>query len=890
MKHPLYLALLTLGLSSAFGQISFSPSRELTNYAARPIDTTAVDLDLDGDLDIITHEEYSGWVKWYLNDGVGNFSKGGEWYPPIDTTRELWQGLGFMDYDEDGYLDILGLLETNYDTTQAICLVRGLEGATFEVGFTKILVSEYDPHTEEGELERVHVGLQDFDGDGRKDIVFQNHIVFLGDDPLIATETNVDLDRVNSWDEDLPLIDWNEDGMPDLIDLSRSQELTVRVNEGHGNFSETQIFEIPLLETVSSPYMDIYPIRSTVNKDSMELCLSYQVDDIKHLSILTRSNDGSLRVSTTVTQDELLPPEIAGSWVRGIPSERIFITTFDDRDIPEVDTYQLIWDGAQLSAEPLVSSIPSRVFIIRAMSNEDFDGNGTSDLLIETIGPDRTSTAATDEVFWLKDSIGGEYDSIRNSIVAPSFTQTLCSAPDIDFDGLPDLISLQTIRGRIDSGRLVLWKNNNNGESFTKSNLIEEENIFRVLTTFELDGSLSRLGGEFSEIDWLPGGTGMLVSRGTNPRSQDRRTVAELSYIFQTSSGDFDLIDYFKIEDTALESLYFEDLNGDGNKDLIYNKYTNQQQEDPPAIAIEIRFGSTQPRAFDAPIQVLENASLWYSIKDLDQDGDLDLLIGYSESAPLWLENKDGDFIARQELEEEPISIHHSNYAAITRLDLDGDGDLDQVAAMTTNRIREWTRMGWFENKEGHYQTNMGLDQLTPFTKTRTASRDSHLLADLDNDGVKDLVVGSSSYSRLEWFKITHAAQPPAYTAWATSKGVTGHSASPLADWDGDSWTNWEEFAFGSDPNQIDPNHPGRPQISVKEAGPTLTFSRRRDAANDGIIYQHFQSTNLRSWASWIPAEAHLAPIDEGYEKVSIPLDRPRGFFRVQPMLPAGDQ
>lgn len=312
MKHYLLLALLSLLTSSTFGQISIAPSKQISNYSTFPIDTTAIDLDLDGDLDVITREEYFSWVRWYLNDGDGNFPETLEWAPPIDASLERWQTLGYMDYDGDGNLDILGLLKLIGETSQSICLVRGLEGASFENRFTKILVHEFDPSMFQEELDPLSIPLQDFDGDGRKDIIFENHIVFLGDAALTVTPTSIDLSDFNGWEREQPFADWNGDGMPDLIGISSSSGLTVRLNEGHGNFSEKENIEVAGLGPGPFREMEMNPIKRIGDESSLELCLSYESDQIDYFAVITKETTGAT-LSGKIAQHDLLPQDIAGA-------------------------------------------------------------------------------------------------------------------------------------------------------------------------------------------------------------------------------------------------------------------------------------------------------------------------------------------------------------------------------------------------------------------------------------------------------------------------------------------------------------------------------------------------------------------------------------------------
>jgi hypothetical protein len=61
------------------GQISFGPSQEISNFINYPRNTHAVDMDGDGDLDVISREAAAVKVIWWENDGEGNFPERHVW-------------------------------------------------------------------------------------------------------------------------------------------------------------------------------------------------------------------------------------------------------------------------------------------------------------------------------------------------------------------------------------------------------------------------------------------------------------------------------------------------------------------------------------------------------------------------------------------------------------------------------------------------------------------------------------------------------------------------------------------------------------------------------------------------------------------------------------------
>ena len=212
---------------------------------------------------------------------------------------------------------------------------------------------------------------------------------------------------------------------------------------------------------------------------------------------------------------------------------------------------------------------------------------------------------------------------------------------------------------------------------------------------------------------------------------------------------------------------------------------------------------------------------------------------------------------------------------------MDGDGDLDVAAGVPTDGVAGYSRVQWWENR-GDPQFDPGSGEGLPISPARWAFRDDFRTGDFDGDGVPDLVASSSGFPRLEWFRGTRKAGVPAFSGWMAFSNLAGHSAGPLADWDGDGMANWDEFAFGSDPAASDPFHPGRPRLVRDGAGMSFTFQRRLDATTAGVSYPLERSGNLTVWDDWIPALG-VAPAPSGYEKITAPVSagEAKEFFRV---------
>ena len=143
---------------------------------------------------------------------------------------------------------------------------------------------------------------------------------------------------------------------------------------------------------------------------------------------------------------------------------------------------------------------------------------------------------------------------------------------------------------------------------------------------------------------------------------------------------------------------------------------------------------------------------------------------------------------------------------------------------------------------------------------------------------------------------------PPArpqtpYENWASSNGLSGANFGPTTDYDGDSATNFMEWAFGTNPKVASP---GSLSVNagtiIKRGSPTTlaasvgsghlaAFGRRKDYATTGLTYTVQFSNDMATWVSdWTPPT--VIADDGEIEIVTVPYPptpdgRNGSFFRV---------
>ena len=196
------------------------------------------------------------------------------------------------------------------------------------------------------------------------------------------------------------------------------------------------------------------------------------------------------------------------------------------------------------------------------------------------------------------------------------------------------------------------------------------------------------------------------------------------------------------------------DLDRDGRLDFI--ALLSQEHE------AVVAFLNRGPGIFDKKILFTAPHPHWGSsgleVVDLDQDGDLDVLFTHGDTLDAmaemrpyhglsWLENRGGlSFVHHQ------VDVYYGALRAEAG-DLDGDGDLDLVAAsyfpnLTEERRRQYKLSGlvWYEQtRPGSFQPRSLTDLPCDYITLE--------LGDTDGDGRTDIILGNFGLARegVEW-------------------------------------------------------------------------------------------------------------------------------------------
>jgi hypothetical protein len=242
--------------SGAFAQVSFTdvtathlPSSEGVTYAT--MDAVAIDIDHDGDLDLITPQEWRA-NRVLLNDGAGRFALATGFLPPTpdaeltrpegmnaDVPGKDSEDVSIGDFNGDGRLDIIMVVED-------------------DVRLGRANVHQYYRALATGGYERVYeqlpdsvanaVSHADINGDGAPDILItgdaQDRLLINNGQGGFTDETEARLPREAAVGQDAAFFDADRDDDLDIV-LGLEGGHALWINDGSGVFGDESKARLP---------------------------------------------------------------------------------------------------------------------------------------------------------------------------------------------------------------------------------------------------------------------------------------------------------------------------------------------------------------------------------------------------------------------------------------------------------------------------------------------------------------------------------------------------------------------------------------------------------------------------------------------------------------------
>lgn len=187
-----------------------------------------VDLDMDGDLDLVMDNYHTSRIDWMTNDGKGNYSSVKQLLKPKINQLSFFA----VDFDEDGDMDIF----TDHDFSNEIYYHENEGDLTYK---TPVLVkNNYEVNGFS------FMAAEDFDLDGKKELIVSNPgmrgILFYKKLSNNTFEESVKYNFMSKGGHRFTVIDFDQDGDKDIVGQGTNGGFNFFENEGAGKFEKAR--------------------------------------------------------------------------------------------------------------------------------------------------------------------------------------------------------------------------------------------------------------------------------------------------------------------------------------------------------------------------------------------------------------------------------------------------------------------------------------------------------------------------------------------------------------------------------------------------------------------------------------------------------------------------
>ena len=235
------------------------------------------------------------------------------------------------------------------------------------------------------------------------------------------------------------------------------------------------------------------------------------------------------------------------------------------------------------------------------------------------------------------------------------------------------------------------------------------------------------------------------------------------------------------------DNICLVDMDGDGDLDALLPILSYDQDSELSPVWYEnvIDEGLTGPFVYEgwkghSDGNYLLNCTSIHAA-DMDGDGDLEIVATYGDG--LILLESTVDYFGNVEWTEFTLDTASTGYTSVTTADLDGDGDLEIVAADTAGDAVVW------------WERTTGWTFVKHTVATGFGGACSVYVTDLDSDGDLDIVGAASEDDEIAWWEQTDTG----WTKHTISDSFNGASAVTAQDMDRDGDLDVAATAKNSD-------------------------------------------------------------------------------------------
>ena len=239
------------------GTLDLAPRQMIADSAIAILDLALVDLDVDGDVDVVCASSATNTVFWLENDGSGNFGPKQTCFTSASAPKRI----DATDVTGDGAPDLLAIFATSDE------LHSYTNNGTGQFGAPHIISSTLNwPH---------EVKCADMDGDGDADAVvadgnagLNNQVLWLANDGTGTFTGPLSISALGEAATLLTLADVDNDGDTDLVYDRRvnstSTDVRVALNDGAGSFTlstvttlDDQLSDLRLTDITTDGHPDV---------------------------------------------------------------------------------------------------------------------------------------------------------------------------------------------------------------------------------------------------------------------------------------------------------------------------------------------------------------------------------------------------------------------------------------------------------------------------------------------------------------------------------------------------------------------------------------------------------------------------------------------------------
>ena len=292
---------------------------------------------------------------------------------------------------------------------------------------------------------------------------------------------------------------------------------------------------------------------------------------------------------------------------------------------------------------------------------------------------------------WDKSGGVGWYEN--NGAADPSFTRNNI----IDYAYGANNVVVADLNGNGKLDIVSIWKgyptgNGNSGLKKAVYRHINDGNSDPTFNSLAIRSSMPNLASVFSADMDGDGDIDIVTSQNT--------TNGSLS-LFKNSGGAAPTFTHSNIPTNAevsdFRNVYPGDINGDGHMDFVVSFYSSASQS--YGIQLFENDGNSNPTWTYSTIATSTNFNKSLFIEDIDGDGDMDVIAASERDDDIsWFENTNGGNNWRKSVIARTADRPRSIFAA----DMDGDGDVDVLAAARD-------KVAWHENRRNRQRAGREL-------------------------------------------------------------------------------------------------------------------------------------------------------------------------------------